>query len=284
MLKQLQNYLILMRLHRPIGILLLLWPTLWALWIASQGQPNSLVLIVFIAGAVVMRSAGCVINDFADRNFDGKVTRTKDRPIVSRKVTSKEALIIFIILSLLSFGLVLLLNSLTILLSLVAIALAIIYPFAKRFIYLPQLILGAAFAWAIPMAFAAQTNSVPLLAWYLYLIGIIWPMIYDTMYAMVDRADDLEIGVKSTAILFGNADRCLIGLLQIIMIVLLVILGLNLSLGRAYYFGITIAVILALYQQYLIKDRIPEKCFKAFLNNNWLGLAIFTGLMFEYWV
>lgn len=281
-LQHLADYARLMRLHRPIGILLLLWPTLWALWIASHGRPDFKILIIFILGVIIMRSAGCVINDFADRHIDGAVARTKDRPLVIGKVTSKGALILFAILLLIAFLLVLQLNFLTILLSLMGLVLAIIYPFMKRYINSPQFILGLAFSWGIPMAFAAQTNSVPFIAWLIFAANMLWVVIYDTLYAMVDKNDDLLIGVKSTAILFGQADKLIIGLLQIGLITVLFIIGILLQLKIEYYLGIVAATAFAIYQQYLIKDRDAQKCFQAFLNNNWFGMMVFLGLVLNY--
>ncbi|MDH5573005.1 MAG: 4-hydroxybenzoate octaprenyltransferase, partial [Gammaproteobacteria bacterium] len=269
-----EQYYYLTRLNRPIGILLLLWPTCWALWVAAQGWPDISILLIFLFGVLLMRSAGCVINDFADREFDPKVSRTQYRPIATGKVKPKEALIVFAVLCLLAFVLVLFLNRLTIQLSFVALGLAAIYPFMKRYTHLPQVVLGMAFGWAIPMAFAAQTGDIPRAAWLMFVINIIWSMIYDTMYAMVDREDDLKAGVKSTAILFADADKVIIGILQISMLLGLILLGQQLELASAYYIGVLIAAGLSLYQQYLIRSRLPKECFKAFLNNNWLGLAI----------
>jgi 4-hydroxybenzoate polyprenyltransferase len=279
---RLYQYVLLTRLHRPIGIYLLLWPTLWAVWIASAGQPSWLIAIVFILGVILMRSAGCVINDYADRNIDTHVQRTKQRPIARGDVSTKEALILFIILCLIAFGLVLLLNPLTIQLSFIALLLAAIYPFMKRYTHLPQVFLGAAFGWAIPMAFAAELNTIPMIAWWLFMTNVLWVIVYDTMYAMVDREDDLKIGVKSTAILFGQADKLIIASLQIIVLSSLVGLGLTLAFNWAYYLGLTAATLLAFYQQWLIKDREPSLCFKAFLNNHWFGLVIFIGIVLQY--
>jgi len=251
-MKRLYQYALLMRLHRPIGILLLLWPTLWALWIAGQGYPDVLVTTVFVLGVIIMRSAGCVINDYADRHIDPYVRRTHDRPLAAKRVTTREALTLFIILCLLAFGLVLLMNLLTIILSVIAALLAASYPFMKRYTHWPQVYLGVAFGWSIPMAFAAQTDSIPTLAWWLLLTNVLWTVAYDTMYAMVDRADDLAIGVKSTAILFGQADKAIIASLQIVVLL-------------------------------LIKDRDPQRCFQAFLNNNWFGATIFAGIAAHYY-
>lgn len=275
-------YAQLMRLHRPIGILLLLWPTLWALWIASNGHPNTLILGVFILGTIIMRSAGCIMNDIADRNFDAHVERTRERPLATKKVTVKEATLLFIILCLLAFALVLLLNPLTIMLAFAGIGLAIIYPFMKRFTHLPQLALGFAFSWGIPMAFAAETDTVPLIGWWLFITALLWPIMYDTMYALADKTDDLKIGVKSTAILFGNYNRVILGILQTIFLISLFFIGKQLPKNIFFNIGLIIAGILFIYQQHLIKNHEPKHCFKAFLNNNWVGLSIFLGIFFSY--
>ncbi|MGC1955739.1 MAG: 4-hydroxybenzoate octaprenyltransferase [Gammaproteobacteria bacterium] len=277
-----KQYVLIMRLHRPIGILLLLWPMLWALWIASSGNPQPLVLVVLVLGAVVMRSAGCVINDYADRDFDPYVRRTRERPIAAGRVTAKESIGLFLALCVLALGLVLLLNSLTIALSLNAVTLATTYPFVKRYTHLPQLYLGVAFGWAVPMAFAAQTGEVPAVAWLLLLAVVLWALAYDTMYAMVDREDDVRIGVKSTAVLFGHADRAIIAGVQTLLLVLLAFIGQRVGLGVYYYLGLITATLFALYQQYLIRDREPQHCFHAFLNNNWFGAAIFVGIFLDY--
>ncbi len=280
--ERLYQYHLLARLHRPIGIFLLLWPTLWALWAAAEGFPRLGVFVVFILGVVLMRSAGCVINDYADREFDPHVERTRERPIASGRVTPREALLVFASLCLLAFLLVLTMNRLTIYLSFLGAGLAAIYPFMKRYTYLPQVVLGMAFGWAIPMAFAAQIGGVPKVAWLMFVINVVWSVVYDTMYAMADREDDLKIGVKSTAILFGEADRLIIGVLQGIMFLGLVLLGQQLQLGMIYYLALLIASGFAVYQQFLIRARVPAECFRAFLNNNWLGGAIFVGFMLGY--
>lgn len=281
-LERAKQYAFLMRLDKPIGIYLLLWPTLWALWIAGEGQPSSLVLFVFVLGVILMRSAGCVINDIADRKLDIHVKRTAQRPIASGQVKTWEALILFSALCLTAFLLVLLMNKLTIMLSFVALGLGIIYPFTKRFTYLPQIFLGVAFGWAVPMAFAAQTGTVPKEAWLLLISTVLWTTAYDTMYAMVDRSDDIRIGIKSTAILFGHADRVIIGIIQLTMLVVMLLLGRQLELGAFYYMGLVTAAGLAIYQQALLKERDSALYFKAFLNNNWFGAAIFTGLYVNY--
>ena len=280
--QQLENYAYLIRLDRPIGILLLLWPTLWALWIAAEGLPHIGVLIVFTLGVVFMRSAGCAINDYADRKVDGKVSRTKGRPIVSGKVTPKEALWVFITLTISSFCLVLFMNKLTIYLSFAGAALAASYPFMKRYHFLPQVHLGAAFGWAVPMAYAAQSNEITPIAWLLFLATVLWATAYDTMYAMADRDDDIKIGVKSTAILFGDADWVMIGIIQVMLIITLLMIGSRAELGMFYYLGVFIASLFAVYQQYLIMDRDPKMCIEAFLNNNWFGISVFTGIVLDY--
>ena len=279
---RLQPYIRLMRFDRPIGILLLLWPTLWALWIAGAGRPDWHVVLVFVLGVVLMRAAGCVINDYADRDFDAHVTRTRDRPLAVGEVTPHQALLLFVTLCLLAFGLVLTLNLLTVQLSFVGVLLAASYPFVKRYSYLPQIYLGAAFGWAVPMAFAAQLGHVPRVAWLLFLATVLWATAYDTMYAMVDRDDDLKIGVKSTAILFGDADRLLIGLLQLLVLVALLLVGQQQALGGYYSLGLLLAGGLAGYQQYLIRGREHSHCFRAFLNNNWFGGAIFAGILLHF--
>jgi 4-hydroxybenzoate polyprenyltransferase len=278
-----QQYWLLARFDKPIGILILLWPALWALWIASDGQPDLLVLTVICSGVILTRAAGCVINDYADRDFDPHVERTQQRPIASGKVTPSEALKLFAVLIGIAFVSVLLLNLMTIFLSLIGAFLIASYPFMKRYTHLPQAYLGIAFGWAIPMSFAAQTNTIPLVAWVMYLAVILWAIVYDTMYAMVDKEDDLKIGVKSTAILFGNKEREIIGILQLIILALLIIIGLMQDLGLVYYLGLLMAVSLSVYQQKLIFHREKDLCFKAFLNSNYFGLAVFVGLMVDYW-
>jgi 4-hydroxybenzoate polyprenyltransferase len=276
------HYALLMRLDKPIGTFLLLWPTVWALWIAGKGTPDTLVTWVFVLGVVLMRSAGCVINDYADRDFDLHVKRTENRPIASGKVQPREALVLFAMLCLIAFALVLTMNRLTVALSVAGALLAAIYPYMKRHTYLPQVFLGLAFGWAVPMAFAAQTGEVPVVAWLLLIATVLWATAYDSMYAMVDRADDLKIGVKSTAILFGDADRAIIGVIQAMLLLTLWTVGSKLELGIYYYLGLAAAAGLAVYQQYLIRARNPALCFKAFLNNNWFGAAVFIGLILHY--
>ncbi|MEQ4692467.1 4-hydroxybenzoate octaprenyltransferase [Providencia manganoxydans] len=273
----------LMRIDRPIGSLLLLWPTYWALWIAAQSIPSLHILIVFTAGVFLMRAAGCVINDFADRHFDGHVERTKHRPLPSGDVTEKEAKILFAALVGLSFLLVLTLNAMTIWLSIAGLALAWIYPFVKRVSNLPQVVLGAAFGWSIPMGFSAVSESLPFVCWLLFLVNILWSVIYDTQYAMVDRDDDLKIGVKSTAILFGQYDKLIIGVLQVVMVGLLVAIGLLAQLGITYYVCLLLAALLFVYQQKLMVNRERVPCFKAFMNNNYVGFILFIGIFLSYW-
>lgn len=273
----------LMRMDRPIGSFLLFWPMLWSLVLAAEGMPDWDVLLVFTAGVFLMRSAGCVINDFADRHVDGHVKRTQQRPLPAGKVTSKEAVLLFLVLGITSFLLVLTMNSLTIQLSFVGIALAFVYPFMKRYTHLPQLVLGLAFSWAIPMAWAAQTNELPWMVWFLFTINALWTIAYDTQYAMVDRDDDLMIGVKSTAILFGRFDKLIIGLLQLATLAMLLWLGQYYQLGQSFYWSVLVAGALFVYQQHLIRHRERELCFKAFLNNNYVGMVLALGLLIAFW-
>jgi 4-hydroxybenzoate polyprenyltransferase len=282
--RKLVLYVRLMRLDKPIGIYLLLWPTLTALWIAAAGMPDWDLLLIFVLGVVVMRSAGCVINDYADRDIDRHVKRTANRPITSGQVSPHEAIMLFAALCLLALFLVLFLNDLSIYLSFGGLFLAASYPFMKRYTYLPQVILGTAFAWAVPMAFAAQTNTLPAVAWLLFIATVIWTTAYDTIYAMVDRDDDIKIGVKSTAILFGDLDRIIIAILQVMVFVALIFIGQALKLSIFYYSGLTVAAALAGYQQYLIRGREREQCLRAFLNNHWFGMVIFIGIALEYWL
>lgn len=272
----------LMRTDKPIGALLLLWPTLWALWVATPGVPPLGILVVFIAGVWLMRAAGCVVNDYADRKFDGHVKRTANRPLPSGAVSEKEARNLFIVLVLLAFMLVLTLNLMTILLSVAALALAWTYPFMKRYTHLPQVVLGAAFGWSIPMAFAAVSESVPLSCWLMFFANILWAVAYDTLYAMVDRDDDVKIGIKSTAILFGRHDKLIVGILQVLVLVLMATVGWLNGLGWAFYASIAVAGALFVWQQKMIVHRDRDACFKAFLNNNYVGLALFVGLAVSY--
>lgn len=268
----------LMRMDKPIGSLLLLWPTMWSLLLAAGGTPRLDVLLVFVAGVVLMRSAGCVINDFADRNIDGRVKRTSGRPMPSGLVSAPEAIGLFILLALAAFLLVLSMNSLTIKLSFVGIVLAFIYPFMKRYTHLPQLFLGLAFSWSIPMAWAAQAGELSPYVWLLFVINALWTIAYDTQYAMVDRDDDLKIGVKSTAILFGRKDKLIIGLLQLATLALFIVLGNWMQLGQLFYWSVLAAAALFVYQQFLIRARERQPCFQAFLNNNHVGMLITLGI------
>lgn len=271
-------YCRLMRIDKPIGSLLLLWPTLWALWLAGRGAPESWTLWVFVLGVFLMRAAGCVINDYADRHFDGHVKRTASRPLPSGMVSEQSAKALFVILALVSFALVLTLNTMTIWLSVGGLALAWIYPFMKRVSYLPQVVLGAAFGWAIPMAYSAVSESLPISCWLMFFAYLCWTVAYDTEYAMVDRDDDLNIGVKSTAILFGRYDTVIIGILQLLMLGAMVILGRIADLGAVFYWSLLVAAGLFVYQQTLIAGRERDNCFKAFRNNNYVGMALFIGI------
>ncbi len=272
----------LMRFDRPIGILLLLWPTLWALWIAGDGSPSAKNILIFCTGVVLMRAAGCIMNDVADRDFDPHVERTRCRPLASGELTVRQALVAFFALMLLAFGLVLMTNVLTIKLAFAGALLASTYPFFKRWTHFPQVILGLAFGWGIPMAFAAETGQIASIAWLILLINVIWSVIYDTLYAMVDREDDVSIGLKSTAIMFGRFDLLIIRVLKILMIALLVLLGLKLQFSWPWFAGVAIAGVLFARQQYLVRERDRDACFNAFLNNNWVGVAVWTGLLATY--
>ncbi|MFZ1874111.1 MAG: 4-hydroxybenzoate octaprenyltransferase [Chania sp.] len=277
-----QAYSHLMRIDKPIGTLLLLWPTLWALWLAGQGIPSLPVLLVFVLGVFLMRAAGCVVNDYADRAFDGHVKRTAGRPLPSGRVSEKEAKILFVALVLISFALVLTLNAMTIWLSLAALALAWVYPFMKRVTNLPQVVLGAAFGWSIPMAYAAVSESLPLSCWLLFLANICWTVAYDTLYAMVDRDDDVKIGIKSTAVLFGRHDKLIVGLLQFATLLLMLWVGYLMQLGGAYYWSLLLAGALFIHQQKQIANRDRDACFTAFLNNNYVGIVLFIGIALSY--
>ncbi|QYK01073.1 4-hydroxybenzoate octaprenyltransferase [Shewanella psychrotolerans] len=277
-------YMRLARMDRPIGTLLLLWPCLMALVLAAGGMPDLKVLIIFIVGVVVMRACGCIINDYADRDLDAHVDRTKLRPLASGEVTVKEALSLFVVMGLIAFGLVLMLNPLVVKLSVVGIILTIIYPFTKRFTNMPQMFLGVVWSWSIPMAYAAQTGSVPVEAWWLFAANWCWTVAYDTMYAMVDREDDLKVGIKSTAILFGRFDRQIIGLFQLAALACFIMAGMSADRGLVFALGIMTFIGFSLYQQKLIFARERAPCFKAFLNNNWAGLALFVALGIDYLV
>lgn len=280
--ERLKQYLLLMRADRPIGSFLLLWPTLWSLWLAGEGQPSASIVLIFIVGVFVMRSAGCVINDYADRHIDPDVARTCKRPLAAGLVQPREALILFAALCGIALLLVLQLNELSIKLSVVAVFLAASYPFMKRVTHLPQVYLGMAFGWSIPMAFAAQSGQLPAAIWLLFLANICWTVAYDTMYAMVDRDDDVKIGVMSTAILFGRNDRLIIGLLQLTALGLLIWTGLIFERGSYYYFGLLLASSFYIYQQWLIAEHDTTRCLQAFLNNNWFGAVVFIGLLLDY--
>ena len=276
------DFIQLMRLDRPIGTYLLLWPTLWALWIAGEGSPSVKNMLIFVLGVILMRAAGCVINDFADRNFDGHVSRTKGRPLATGKVTPKEAWILFAILVALSFGLVLLTNAATIWLSFGALGVAALYPFMKRYTYYPQVVLGAAFSWGMPMAFTAERGELPPEAWLLFIANVVWTVGYDTYYAMADREDDLKIGIKSTAILFGEADRVIIATLQGLALFCLILAGVRFELGQWFHLGLAIAAACFAWEFWKTRSRKPQICFKAFLHNHWAGLAILTGIVMDY--
>lgn len=277
------DFIRLMRLDRPIGTWLLMWPTLSALWLASKGIPARRVLIIFLIGVYLMRAAGCVINDYADRHIDGHVKRTRSRPLALGLITSREALTLFGVLLAMAFILVCFTNLFTVFLSFGGAALAALYPFMKRYTHLPQVVLGAAFGWSIPMAFGAVGGTIPIDAWWLFLANVVWSVIYDTQYAMVDRDDDQQLGVKSTAILFGNADLAIIMLLQLLMLVLLSGLGLSMALGGFYWLGVLGVAATFLYQQWLTRFRDRDACFKAFLNNHWTGVCLFGGIALSLW-
>ncbi len=279
---QLRNYGRLMRLDKPIGIWLLLWPTLWALWVAGEGTPDQGLFVVFVVGVIVMRSAGCVLNDYADRKIDPYVERTRTRPIASGAVAPAEALVLFAALGLIAIGLASMLNYPARMLAIVAAALTVGYPFVKRFVSIPQFILGAAFGWAVPMAFAAQTGEIPRLAWLVFGVALIWAVVYDTFYAMCDREDDIKLGVKSTAILFGEVDLFVIAGLQIIMLFGLILVGVNADLGFWYYLSVVASAVLMAYHQWLARDRKPEGCFAAFLHNHLIGAVVFVGIVLHY--
>ncbi|NQD79734.1 4-hydroxybenzoate octaprenyltransferase [Pseudomonas sp. CrR14] len=276
------DFVQLTRMDKPIGIYLLLWPTLWALWIAAEGVPSAKNLVIFLVGVILMRAAGCVINDYADRNFDGHVSRTKARPLASGRVSAREALILFAVLIALSFALVLLTNATTVWLSFGALAVAALYPFMKRYTYYPQVVLGTAFSWGMPMAFTAETGELPAAAWLLLLANVIWTVAYDTYYAMADREDDLKIGVKSTAILFGDADRVIILGLQGLALLCLLLAGARFELGLYFYLGLAVAAACFAWQFHMTRGREPQICFRAFLHNHWAGLAIFIGIVLDY--
>lgn len=280
--ERLEQYYLLMRMDRPIGTYLLLWPAFWALWIAAEGIPPLSILIIFSLGVFVMRSAGCVINDYADRKIDCQIERTKNRPITSGKVSPNEALKLFSVGIMIAFVLVLFLNTYTIALSFAALILASVYPFMKRYTHYPQIVLGMAFSWSIPMAFAAQLNNIPDIAWLLYVVTILWIVAYDTMYAMADREEDLKLGLKSTAIIFADKDKLILATLQILFLSGMFLIAYLLQAGIYFYLGIMAASLFSVYQQFLIHHREKKACFEAFLNNNWLGMMIFIGIFLNY--
>ena len=279
---QLRNYGKLMRVDKPIGIWLLLWPTLWGLWLAGKGNPDQGLFVIFVLGVVVMRSAGCVLNDYVDRKIDPYIERTRTRPIASGAVSPLEALTLFAALSLIAVGLATMLNRPAQVLAIVAASLTVAYPFVKRYVSIPQFVLGAAFGWAVPMAFAAQTGTTPALAWLVFGTAMIWAVIYDTFYAMVDREDDLKVGVKSTAILFGDVDLFVIAGLQLLMLVALLLIGFRAELGAWYYLSVAAAGILMAWHLWLARDRQPAGCFSAFLKNHHIGLVVFLGIVLHY--
>ncbi len=281
-LRRLPDFIYLGRLDRPIGIYLLLWPTLWALWIAAEGDPSFKLIFIFITGVFLTRTGGCIINDFADRNLDGQVSRTANRPLATGRVSSKEALAIAALIGMLAFALVLYTNRFTILLSVGGLLLACTYPYMKRHTYLPQLVLGAAFAWSVPMAFAAVGESVPEHAWLIYLATVAWTMAYDTLYAMVDREDDLRAGIKSTAILFGDADLVMISILNALALLSLWLLGNRLEFSVWYFLGLGTAALLLVWQLWQCRSRDTNACFNAFLHNHWVGAVIFVGVFLHY--
>lgn len=278
----LKPFLLLMRLDKPVGSFLLLWPTLWALWIASRGRPSLFILSIFILGVVIMRSAGCVINDFADRHVDGHVSRTKMRPLAKGDVQPYQALLLFSLLCLIGFILVLQLNTLTIKLSFIAVVITSIYPFTKRFTHFPQVVLGFAFAWGVPMAFAAQCNAVPKVGWLLYSVAALWPIAYDSMYALADKDDDVKIGIKSTVLFFGSWDLFFIFAIQLCVLLGLAITGILLSFKLVFYVGLGVSLVMMMYQYGLIKTRNPTQCLLAFKNNQWIGFCVFLGIFSNY--
>lgn len=271
-----------MRLDKPVGIWLLLWPELWALWIAGAGRPEPRILIIFLVGTVVMRSAGCVINDFADRNVDPYVKRTKDRPLAARRIGPREALMLFFGLAAVALCLALQLDFATLKLAFIGAALTVSYPFLKRFFPLPQFYLGLAFGWAVPMAYMAASGTLPRVAWVLFVTAVLWACIYDTLYAMVDRDDDLKIGVRSSAILFADMDKLIVAIMQLMMLFALLLVGRAMKFGHWYLTGVAAAAVFFLYQQWLIRDREPSRCFRAFQNNQYVGLSVFIGVLLEY--
>ena len=281
-LNRLGAYARLVRLHQPVGIWLLLWPTLWALWIAGDGRPDQRVFIVFVLGTVVLRSAGCIINDYADRKIDAHVWRTRDRPLATGEVSVPEALTLFVALMLVGLALVLTMNRLTVMLAVIGAFITVLYPFTKRFISFPQLVLGVAFSWGVPMAFAAQLGTVPPVGWALFAMTIAWGVIYDTEYAMADRVDDLKIGVRSVAILLGDMDRLFVAVMQGLFVAALVLIGQSVGRGGWFFVGTAIAALIFAYQQFLIRDRDSARCFTAFRNNAIFGAYVFAAIVLDY--
>lgn len=275
-------YIRLLRLNKPIGIWLLLWPTLWALWIAGDGRPSGDVLLIFVIGTVVMRSAGCIVNDIADRDIDPHVARTRDRPLATKELSVGVAAALFVALLLVGLGLVSMLNPFTQALAVAGAVVTVAYPFTKRLIAAPQFVLGIAFSWGVPMAFAAELGEIPRIGWLLFIVTVVWVVLYDTQYAMADRPDDIKLGVKSTAILFGDLDKAFISGLQFMLLLGLILVGRSAERGGWYLAGVAAAGAFMLYQQYLIRDREPDRCFAAFLNNAWLGLSVLVGLVLDY--
>ena len=278
MLKNIEPYLKLIRFDRPIGTMLLLWPTLWGLWLAANGIPPLKYLGIFLLGVFLMRSAGCVVNDIADKDYDGMVTRTKDRPLAVKELPVKNALVFFLVLLMVAASLLFFLNTKAIIVAVVAAFFAITYPFMKRHTYLPQLYLGVSFALSIPMAYAQLRGEIPVEAWLLFIANVFWTTAYDTMYAMVDRKDDLKAGIKSTAILFGDLDIVIIAIIQSMMLLVLLLLGLKLKMGTLYYLSFFMMIALFIYQNKLLQTRLKSNYFKAFLNNNWVGMLLFIGI------
>jgi 4-hydroxybenzoate polyprenyltransferase len=281
--RRLTAYAELLRLNRPIGTWLLLWPVLWALWIAGDGTPVEKVFLIFVLGVLVMRAAGCVVNDFADRDIDPRVKRTRDRPLASRRLSPYEAIAIFLILIAIALALVSQLDELTIKLSVVGALLTVSYPLMKRWFPLPQFYLGLSFGgWGIPMAFAATQGGIPRVGWVLFIAAVLWAMVYDTIYAMIDREDDLKLGIKSSAILFADLDKLIVGVMQAMMLYALYVAGQMLELGGWFRAGLVAAAVLFAWQQWLIRAREPASCFRAFLNNNYVGMALFIGVLLDY--
>lgn len=280
--RRLREWAYLTRMHRPVGIWLLLWPTLWAIWVAADGRPDPIIFTVFVFGTITMRAAGCIINDLADRNIDPHVKRTRDRPLAARRISPREAWALFVVLCGVALWLVLKLNALALQLSFIGAALTVSYPLFKRFFPAPQFYLGLAFGWGVPMAFAATQDGIPRVGWLLFIAALLWAVVYDTEYAMVDREDDRKIGVRSTALLFGDLDRLMIGAVQLLMLASLALAGRQLQFGLWFHAGLLALALCFIRQQWLIRHRDGERCFKAFLENNYAGLVVFVGIALEY--